>query len=255
MIGLPLAALKAKIKYILQRLLGFESYLFVFSVFKILTLKQDSKEGDFFFFLSFVKPNSAVLDIGANIGIMTYHLSKKVGKEGKVICFEPMQQNVSALKKVIKFFKLENIRLETVALGEEKGTVEMVMPVLDEVKMQGLSHVVHDSITEFNEGERRNVIMTTLDSENWTDLEISGLKLDVENFESFVLRGGKKLLLDHKPVVYAELWENQNRQDCFDFMKSLEYKIFVVNKNNIEEYNKADHSTQNFIFLPAKVEA
>jgi hypothetical protein len=38
---------KNTIKYILQKILGFQTYLFVFSVFKIKTLHSDPKEKDF----------------------------------------------------------------------------------------------------------------------------------------------------------------------------------------------------------------
>jgi predicted methyltransferase len=40
----------------------------------------------------FVTPESLVIDVGANIGDWTIPLSKKVGKEGKVLSFEPNEE-------------------------------------------------------------------------------------------------------------------------------------------------------------------
>src|ERR1700747_516323 len=133
--------MKSKTKYILHKLLGFKNYLFVFSLFKIYTLKQDKKEKDFFHFLKLIPENTAVLDIGANIGIMTVHLARSV-KNIKVYCFEPMPNNIATLKRIVNYFKLSNVQIFEFALGNTEGKVEMVMPVVNSVRMQGLSHVV-----------------------------------------------------------------------------------------------------------------
>ncbi len=57
--------------------------------------------------------------------------------------------------------------------------------------------------------------------------------MDVENFEYFVLEGGKELLKKHNPIIYTELWENENREKCFQLIKELDYEIKVLNDNNL----------------------
>jgi len=79
---------------------------------------------------------------------------------------------------------------------------------------------------------------------------ISAIKIDVENFEFFVLDGAKNSIATHKPIVYAELWENENREKCFTLFNNLNYKTFVVVDNTTIEYDYTKHKTQNFIFLP-----
>src|SRR3989344_3734050 len=244
--------MKNTVKYILHKLLGFKNYLFIFSLYKILTLRKDKNEKDFFAFLHLLPANTAVLDIGANIGIMTVHLARTI-KDVTVYSFEPMPNNISAFKRIIKYFKLQNVKLFEIALGNSEGEVEMVMPIISIVKMQGLSHVVHDSIPDNNDGERFKVPLKMLD--NMIELanspkRISGIKIDVENFEFFVLDGAKQLIAKNKPVVYAELWENENREKCFELFKSLNYKTVVVVDKKAVEFDKAIHKTQNFIFLP-----
>ncbi len=245
--------MKSATKYILHRLLGFKNYLFVFSLFKIYTLKQDKKEKDFFHFLSLIPDNTAVLDIGANIGIMTVHLARSL-ENVKVYCFEPMPNNIAAFKRIVNYFKLINIQLFECALGNTEGEVEMVMPIIDSVRMQGLSHVVHKSISVNNEGERFIVPLKMLDNIDTlkdTSQRISAIKIDVENFEYFVLDGAKKLIEKNKPIVYAELWENENREKCFGLFRNLNYKAFVVFENKMVQFDHTSHKTQNFIFLPA----
>ncbi len=246
--------MKSAVKYILHKLLGFDYYLFVFSLFKIYTLKKDKNEKDFFHFMKLIPVNSMILDIGANIGIMTVHLAKSI-KGSKVIAFEPMPSNIKAFKKVINHFNLKNVTLFEIALGNNEGEVEMIMPVVSNVRMQGLSHVVHESITEFNEGVTLKVPLKMLDKidilKNSTQT-ISAIKIDVENFEFFVLEGGKELIIKHQPVIYAELWDNANRYNCFNLLQSLGYQTYVVINNQLVLFDEKAHQKQTFIFLTAQ---
>lgn len=244
--------MKNTTKYLLQKLLGFNNYLFAFSLFKIYTLRRDKKENDFFCFLKMIPDNSIVLDIGANIGIMTTHLAKE-RKNTEVFSFEPVPYNIIVLKRIIRFLKLENVRVFEFALGNKNGHAEMIMPVISSVKMQGLSHIVHESITENNSGETFKIRMKTLDSlEELRNAKrkISAIKIDVENFEFFVLEGAKDIIKQYQPLIYIELWENQNREKCFQLIKSLDYDIYSVDKGQIKLFEKQYHNIQNFIFKP-----
>ena len=241
--------MKSKIQYLLQHLLGLKTYLRLFSWYKIKTLHQDKGENDFFHFIQMIPEDSDVLDIGANIGIMSFYLSKRV--TGKVVSFEPMPQNLQSLQWVKRKFKLDNITISDVALGNENGSIEMVMPVVDNVKKQGLSHVVSKDITEFNDGDKFTTTITRLDDfDDIKTLRISAIKIDVENFEYQVFLGAEETLKKHKPILYCELWDNQNRYNCFDFMRKLGYTVQVLHQQNLMPFDEMNHNTQNFFFIP-----
>jgi FkbM family methyltransferase len=240
--------MKDKIIYALQKILGFERYLYIFSNFKIRTLKNDQKEGDFFTFLNMVNPADCVLDIGANIGIMTYFLSQKT-TEGKVISFEPVPENLSALNKIISKHKLNNVEVVSKALGNEPGEIEMVMPQFGKARKQGLSHVIHETIDTFNEGIKYAVEVITLDTYfEKSSCKPKAIKLDVENFEYYVLLGGEKMIAQNHPVIYTELWDNENRTKCMDLLTKWGYKTYVVVNGELITFNSAIHTHQNFIF-------
>lgn len=246
--------MKNFIKYILQKLLGFQNYLFVFCLFKIKTLHRDKSEKDFLYFLELIPPGGAVLDIGANIGIMTVYLARKI-KDATVFAFEPIPHNVKVLEKVISHYKLKNVTVYKYALGNEDGEIEMVMPVIDLVKMQGLSHVVHTSIPENNSGERFKIPVKKMDSipEIMNGMKlVTAIKMDVENFEYFVLEGAKELLKKYKPIIYCELWDNENRYKCFEFMKSMGFEIKILVNGQLALYTQElakVHPTQNFFLI------
>lgn len=240
--------MKNRVKYILQKILGFQTYLFVFSVFKIQTLHSDNKEKDFFHFLSLLKDGQgAVLDVGANIGIMTVHLAQKL-PNSTIHAFEPMPSNFGVLQKIVSKFKLKTVQLHEIALGESKGKVKMILPENGKTKMQGLSHVKHESITEWNHGTEFDVPLDTLD--NVLNGEpIQGIKIDIENFEYYALKGGRRILEQNHPIIYAELWDNQNRINCIDLLEEFKYVPYIVVNDTLEVFNKELHTSQNFIFI------
>lgn len=240
--------MKNWVKYLLQRILGFRNYLYVFAVFKIRTLRSDSKEKDFFHFLTFLEDGKGdVLDIGANLGIMTVHLAKKV-PNSTIHAFEPIPDNLSILKKITEKYGVSKLKIHETAIGDHQGEVKMILPRNGRTRMQGLSHVKHESITEWNEGDEYAVPVNTLD--NLLNGEpIQGIKIDVENFEYFALKGGKRILESNKPVIYAELWDNDNRTLCLDLLSGFDYRAFVIENDTLTPFQKEKHQQQNFIFI------
>jgi len=240
--------MKNSVKYILQKLLGLNTYLYVFALYKIRTLRSDKKENDFFTFLSLLKDGKGdVLDIGANLGIMTVHLANKLPNT-TIHAFEPMPANLSVLKRIIAKFKLKTTKIHEVALGDESGTAKMVLPVNGQTVMQGLSHIKHETITEWNEGREVDVRLDKLDN-ILNGQPIQAIKIDVENFEYFALKGANRIIESNKPIIYAELWDNENRSKCFSYLQSFSYSIFVGENNQIVPFDSSKHHTQNFIFI------
>lgn len=239
--------MKNSIQYFLQRILGLQRYLYMFAMYKIRTLKLDKKENDFFLFLSMMQDGKgAVLDIGANLGIMTVHLAKKLPNTS-IHSFEPMPENHRILRKICSVFHLKNVCIHEIALGEEKGMAKMILPLDKQTVKQGLSHIKHDSISDWNEGKEVEVAIEKLDNvlENQ---QIQGIKIDVENFEYFALKGAEQLLEKQHPIIYAELWDNENRKRCIDFLTSLNYAVYVCDNKQLIPFNSTIHTTQNFIF-------
>lgn len=241
--------LKNALKKLLQRLLGFKTYLKVFARYKIRTLRKDSKEGDFFKFMSLLKDEGLILDIGANLGIMSWHLLSHFQK-AEIWAFEPIPENSLVLEAMTEKFQSERFRIYTLALGAEPGRTKMVLPEVDEVKMQGLSHVMHSSIDEFNTGKYYEVEIDTLDNIIGHDKRVQGIKLDVENFEYFVLSGGKEMIRRDKPIIYTELWDNTNRQKCLQLMREMGYAVKYFDGKNLEAFSPEKYAGQNFFFLP-----
>ncbi|MEM3406001.1 MAG: FkbM family methyltransferase [Candidatus Pacearchaeota archaeon] len=58
-----------------------------------------------------LKKGDIVIDAGAYIGLFTLYASKKVGKNGLVIAYEPDPENYKNLLENIKLNKCKNVKL------------------------------------------------------------------------------------------------------------------------------------------------
>ena len=247
--------MKTFIKFILQKILGLKTYLFVFAQFVIIKLRYDKKEKDFFHFLKLIPDGGLVLDLGANIGVTSYHLSKKLPMS-TIFSFEPLELNMNTLKRIKKKYNLKNIQEYLVAVGVENGKLEMVMPVINNVPMHGLSHVIQEENTENNEGLKYQVPVIYLDGFEpikTSEKKVTAMKIDVENFEYFVLKGGEKLIKKDRPVIYCELWDNENRKKCIDLLNNLGYSALLLQKNKLVPFEQAAVEKHNFFFLANEI--
>ena len=69
------------------------------------------------------KAGDLVFDMGAHCGVSTYHLSKLVGPEGKVVCFEPDPTNFGILQRNVARHGLTNVIAQNVAIAGTAGKV------------------------------------------------------------------------------------------------------------------------------------
>jgi FkbM family methyltransferase len=221
-------------------------------LFIIRKLKWDRNEKDFLHFLKLLPEEGIALDVGANLGVMSYHLSRSFPRQ-KIYAFEPIPYNFNNLEKIRKRFKLHNLKIFQIALGEEAGELEMILPMERSVRFHGLAHVRENAARETEAGEIFHCPVERLDQ--FTPLKsegkkITGIKIDVENFEYHVLKGAEGLLEEHKPLIYCELWDNENRRKTISFLENIGYKTLVLDKRELKLFDPVNHSTQNFFFLP-----
>ena len=240
--------MKKTIQSLLQKILGFENYLYYFSMFKISFSNKKTYEKEFFEFMNLI-PQGTILDIGANIGITTVLLAKKF-PHSRIHSFEPIPANINTLKRIIRHYKFKNVQLHEIALGEEQGELKLVVPVINNVRMQGMSHAyIEGQDDEWNTGDIYIRPLMKLDEVAALKKEqkIAAVKFDVENFEYYVLKGGKQLLHQHRPVIYIELWANEMRQMVIALLEEIGYSIKTYEENR--RINSVIHPVTNFIFV------
>ena len=152
------------------------------------------------------------LDVGSNIGIYAVYAGVKF-PQVKTFAFEPVPD---IWKKNRAFHAANKLPVENVfnlALSDACGPKKIFLPVfantVEEEQMATLRPEVwaqHDNVREFE------IQCTTLDAFAAAQTLPEGaccLKIDVENHEAAVLRGGKNFISSCRPWIVCELLLNQ----------------------------------------------
>jgi FkbM family methyltransferase len=142
----------------------------------------------------FLKEGNTFIDVGANIGFLSLAGAAVVGKEGKVIAFEPQPETFQLLEENVKMNSFSQIQLNQFALGEEEG--EAI--IYSEEENRGGA-----SITNKRSEKGVSIQLNRLD-----DIELGSkvdmIKIDVEGFEWEVLKGARQTILRDKPILIVE---------------------------------------------------
>lgn len=142
-----------------------------------------------------VRPNDVVLDIGANIGMVTVWLSQLVGHQGRVHAFEPNPVLCDRLVAAIGRNGLSNVKLHPFALGPATSEQSLCIPTDN----AGAASLVRqtDPLRSRTISVSVRRLSDVADSENLHAIRF--VKIDVEGFEDQVLEGGRSLLQRVRP--------------------------------------------------------
>jgi lipopolysaccharide transport system ATP-binding protein len=139
-----------------------------------------------------IKTGDRVLDIGANMGYYTVLFADWAGPSGLVHAIEPDPDNFSLLDANTQDFQKNGcVHLHALALGESSGTAKLFRSK-DNVGM----HRLYDSVC--CDGSSTEVPVCRGDDLALAPLDF--IKIDIEGFEAFALRGLSNTL-DNSPDV------------------------------------------------------
>lgn len=183
-----------------------------------------------------VRDGDIVLDIGANIGLITVLMSDLVGKNGHVHSFEPNPNLVQQLNETKQKNGIDNLKIHPFALGANQETLELIVPKGN----KGAASLLRNSEIE-NNCETFKVSVKTLDSiiheENIDSIRL--IKIDVEGFEKLVFDGAEFLLETIRPdAILFELNEftgnNVLNDPIFNLFKNYNYEFFTIPKSILQ---------------------
>ncbi len=138
----------------------------------------------------------AMVDVGANVGILGARAARLVGESGRVVAVEPSPRCLEDLRRVVD--GMSNVTIVEAALGPERGTVRLTG--WDNPDHRGLGTAVdgHRSGIEENWYEGTAAVVPQLRladvlDEHLPGREVALLKVDVEGYEPAVLAGAPAL--------------------------------------------------------------
>jgi len=142
--------------------------------------------------MRYVRQRRCAIDVGMHVGLWAMHLAKWFET---VIGFEPVAEHIECLHK--NMVGMSNYTVREIALGHRTGSVGLkILP-----GSTGSTQIDEDG---------QGVEMRTLDSFEFPAVDF--LKIDVENYEYFVVEGGEKTIKLHKPIIVIEQKGDKTRK-------------------------------------------
>lgn len=185
------------------------------------------------FFRSMLKPGDTALDIGANFGLYTILAAKQVGREGRVLAFEPNPNSLRYLRLNILLNRQSRIEVVPVALSNEEGETEFICV------SQGAYSALKVGETPGNTSAI-TVRQTTLDAIAAAEslYLVDFVKMDVEGAELLVLQGGEEFFSRiPRPLVMCEFNDNRaapyghTSRDVYQWLRDRDYEWFRLSDN------------------------
>jgi FkbM family methyltransferase len=211
------------------------------------------------------------LDIGSNMGIYSVY----VGVKYPQVCtfaFEPVPSIWTKNRAFHRANNLSETSVQRLALSDRNGVQKMFIPVyVRAVEEEQVATLRADSWQVHEEKvETFDVECVTLDSFTQTTPLPNGvctLKIDVENFEAAVLRGGKNFITTRRPWIICEILPCEeydpatktkriNNRETIELIQTLGYTLFAITENGLFHMTASDFTRprgiKDFLLMPAE---
>lgn len=219
---------------------------------------------------AFKNTEDLILDIGANWGYTVADLWS-YGAGTRILSFEPVKFYAPFLER-IKELRSGKYDYKLVALSDHSATEKFVVPVVNNLPIFALSTALNDPCIELmmknvcfhinnymKEDAWINVRMhefyapvDTLDNQlninksDFSEGQISAIKIDVEGLEGFVLKGARHTITKHCPLIMIE--DGNRRSDVTEFLEMLGY-MFCVRVDEKLSFSAAMEDRVNGFFV------
>lgn len=175
-----------------------------------------------------LKPDSYVVDVGANLGYISL-VASLLADKGKVFAFEPVEEAFSLLRTNLRLNGVKNVIAKNIGLSDTKRKVTMSHA---RNNMAG-AFVSNKLVQSLDDHKSTQISLDKLDS-IYKDVGITKcdlLKVDIEGHELKFLRGAKNFIEKTKPIAVLEAnhW-------CLNVLNRITLPDFIEEVNKIFPY-------------------
>lgn len=221
---------------------------------------------------SAVRAGETALDVGANYGLYSYHLSRIRGV--RVHAFEPVPFTFRTLAMVARLLRFRGVKLIEKGCSDRRGRISFTVPVQASGAMAaGQAYIGgRDDDRAGREGQVRwaatrdvTAEVVALD-EFLPDVEsLSLIKCDIEGAELLCFRGAQRLIGEHLPTVICEInpWFLEGfgigLEELLGFFEERGYRLYRYveegGRRRLRETAAPEVEEDNYIFIhPSRLE-
>jgi FkbM family methyltransferase len=203
------------VKLVLRPLLRDSSYQYIQTAAKAWDIRTGAwTEPEIELIPLAVRHGETALDIGANFGLYSYHLSRAVGPSGRVFAFEPVPFTHQTLRKVVRVLRLQNVTVVPKGCSDADGEISFEVPLSESGALAtGVAYARgRNDDRPGKEGQVRWASTATITGEvvaldgYLPDLPaVSLVKCDIEGAEPLAFRGAHALIAKHRPTIICEI--------------------------------------------------
>ena len=166
--------------------------------------------------IKFVDSFNTAIDIGACVGFWTRDLCKVFKR---IICFEPYKNSSDCLIENLKEF--DNYELYNVALSNQSGKGDLL------ISKDGIGS---NSLNDFALKNDYTIQVEKKRLDDYGFRNVDYIKIDVQFYELFVLKGAYQTLKDNNPLLCIECARRNKEELAYvkkinQFLTKLNYKI------------------------------
>jgi FkbM family methyltransferase len=213
-----------------------------------------------------VRAGDTAIDVGANFGIYSYHLSHAVGATGQVYAFEPIPFTAGTFRLVARLLRFRNVTLFQEGASDRNGEVTFQLPLQASGALTaGQAHV--DGRDDERPGKERHhryprtrpvtCPIVRIDDRVPAVKDLSFLKADIEGSELLAFRGAARLIDEHRPTVLCEIntWFLEGfgipLDELLGFFTSRGYRVYKLDeaRNKLVPVEIGPDTEDNFLFV------
>tara|TARA_Y100000591_G_C21836541_1_gene702896 strand:- start:813 stop:1625 length:813 start_codon:yes stop_codon:yes gene_type:complete len=189
--------------------------------------------------------DKVIIDIGANLGISSMGF-RQMGFKNKIYIFEP---NPIIFKKYLVKIKknYENIILKNIALGNVNKKKDFFVPYykneaihyfgsFDKKYIDNSIKMTFPKVQSEIRFKKKKINIKKFDNLN-IKIKPHFIKIDVEGFDFFVLKGLSKTIKKYKPILLIE-YNKENFKQINNFLKNYEKYIYDIELDKLIKLKK-----------------
>ncbi|MFO0902365.1 MAG: FkbM family methyltransferase [Pirellulales bacterium] len=221
------------------------------------------------FVLEHLRPGDIAIDIGAHKGAFLYWMQRAVGRDGRVVAFEPQPELAQYLRSLASDRGLDHVRVVNAALSHHPGVMtltragELPSPGArlhpDEVREEGIAGHVSFAVRV----EALDKFLTQ------SDRPVRLIKCDVEGHELAVFRGARRILEEDQPLLLFECERRHHHgasiAPVFEYLQELGYSGAYLDEQReqplsafrpeFQDDPRSKSYVNNFVFTPRRLAA
>jgi FkbM family methyltransferase len=204
-----------------------------------------------------IAPGMVAVDAGANDGLYTLFLARRVGETGRVLAFEPSQREFSRLRSNVDLNQLDNVRLFGAALSNQDGEAQLRIAGYEHEGQNTLGGFVYEGVETLRTERVQTLRLDSAVAEAGLK-RLDFLKIDVEGGETRLLQGAQTVLRDLRPVILFEVMDsalrqqNSSREELAHLLRDAGYVLYAFDAAGLPVIAGEGEFASNMLAAPAE---